>query len=64
VPRVLLERMSKAKTRQEGKKTGVQIAHEMIEQISGRVAGFAVSAPFENVNIALAALGKKSTDKI
>jgi homocysteine S-methyltransferase len=64
VPKVLLDRMSRAKTRQEGKKIGVKIAREMIEQIAGRVAGFAVSAPFGNVNIAMATLGKISLDEI
>lgn len=64
VPGILLERMSKAKTRREGRIIGVQIAREMIEQISDRVAGFAVSAPFGNINIALAALGKKTTEEI
>jgi methionine synthase I (cobalamin-dependent)/5,10-methylenetetrahydrofolate reductase len=64
VPKVLLDRMSKAKTRQEGKKIGVQIARDMIEQIADHVAGFAVSAPFGNVNVALAALGKIPIDEI
>lgn len=64
VPDILLDRMSKAKTRREGKIIGVQIAREMIEQISDRVAGFAVSAPFGNINIALAALGKKTIEEI
>jgi homocysteine S-methyltransferase len=64
VPDILLDRMSKAKTRREGKIIGVQIAREMIEQISERVAGFAVSAPFGNINIALAALGKKTIEEI
>jgi methionine synthase / methylenetetrahydrofolate reductase(NADPH) len=59
VPPVLLERMSHAKTAQDSKRIGVEIAQEMIEQISIRAAGFAVSAPFGNINIALAVLGKK-----
>jgi methionine synthase / methylenetetrahydrofolate reductase(NADPH) len=59
VPDALLERMSHAKTALDGKIIGVEIAREMIEHISERAAGFAVSAPFGNVNIALAALGKK-----
>lgn len=64
VPGILLDRMNRAKTRQEGKVIGVQIAREMIEQVSGHVAGFAVSAPFGNVNIALAALGRKNIEEI
>ncbi|MHC4551422.1 MAG: bifunctional homocysteine S-methyltransferase/methylenetetrahydrofolate reductase [Planctomycetota bacterium] len=58
VPDALLERMSKAKTREDGRKIGIEIAQEMIETLRPHVAGFAVSAPFGNVKIALAALGK------
>jgi len=58
VPPKLLQRMSVAKTQQEGKIIGVEIARELIAQINDRVAGFAVSAPFGNVKIALAVLGK------
>lgn len=64
VPNALLERMSKSTTREEGRKIGVEIAREMIEILSPHVAGFAVSAPFGNVRIALAALGKISVDEI
>jgi len=58
VPLKLLERMSKAKTKDDGIKTGIEIAAEMMEKINDTVAGFAVSAPFGNVNIALRAMGK------
>ena len=64
VPQPLLDRMHQTKTRQEGRKIGVHIARDMIEQIEDRVAGFAVSAPFGNVNIALATLGKLPVDEI
>jgi homocysteine S-methyltransferase len=64
VPAKLLERMSTAKTQQQGKTIGVEIARELIEKISDRVAGFAVSAPFGNVKIALAVLGRIGIDKI
>jgi len=64
VPPKLLERMSAAKTQQQGKTIGVEIAMELIDQIKDRVAGFAVSAPFGNVKIALAVLGKIEIDKI
>jgi homocysteine S-methyltransferase len=64
VPTKLLERMSEAKTQQEGKIIGVEIARELIEEINDRVEGFAVSAPFGNVKIALAVLGKIDTDQI
>lgn len=64
VPQVLLDRMSAAKTREQGRALGVVIAREMIEQIADRVAGFAVSAPFGNVRIALAALGRLAIEAI
>ncbi|MHC4130724.1 MAG: bifunctional homocysteine S-methyltransferase/methylenetetrahydrofolate reductase [Planctomycetota bacterium] len=60
----LLERMSKAKTREEGRAFGIEIAREMIKQISDHVDGFAVSAPFGNVRIALAALGKIAIEEV
>jgi homocysteine S-methyltransferase len=58
VPQTLLERMSKATTKEDGRRIGIEIAREMIETLTPHVAGFAVSAPFGNVRIALAALGK------
>lgn len=64
VPDAFLRRMSKAKTREDGRKTGIEIAHEMIEILRPHVAGFAVSAPFGNVKIALATLGKIAIDDI
>jgi methionine synthase I (cobalamin-dependent)/5,10-methylenetetrahydrofolate reductase len=64
VPDALLRRMSKAKTREDGRKIGIEIANEMIEKLSPHVAGFAVSAPFGNVKIALATLGKITVDDI
>ena len=64
VPEELLKRMSKAKTREDGRKIGIEIAHEMITTLASHVAGFAVSAPFGNVKIALAALGRIPIEKI
>jgi homocysteine S-methyltransferase len=64
VPKELLTRMSEPKTKEQARATGVQIAREMIEEITGRVAGFAVSAPFGNVRIALAVLGKIGIEEI
>ena len=58
VPDSLLERMSRAETKEEGRALGIAIAHEMVDAIQDRVAGFAVSAPFGNVHTALAVLGK------
>jgi methionine synthase I (cobalamin-dependent)/5,10-methylenetetrahydrofolate reductase len=64
VPAKLLERMSKAKTQQDGRKIGIEIAREMIELLSPHVAGFAVSAPFGNVKLALATLNKMDTQEL
>ena len=64
VPDALLRRMSKAKTREDGRKVGIEIAREMIETLTPYVAGFAISAPFGNVKIALAAFGKLNIDDI
>lgn len=64
VPDALLRRMSKAKTREGGRKIGIEMAREMIEILTPHVAGFAVSAPFGNVKIALAALRKIDVDDI
>jgi homocysteine S-methyltransferase len=64
VPEALLERMSKATTREDGRKIGIEIACEMIERLIPYAAGFAVSAPFGNVKIALAALGKIDVSEI
>ncbi len=58
VPDALLKRMAKAKTKQEGRRIGAEIAHEMIVQLAPHAAGFAVSAPMGQVEIALAALGR------
>ena len=58
VPARLLERMGRAKTREQGRRLGVDMARELVAKIRSQVAGFAVSAPFGNVNLALAVLGK------
>jgi homocysteine S-methyltransferase len=58
VPERLLDRMSAAQTREQGRALGIEIAQELVAQIEDRVAGFAVSAPFGNVKSALAVLGK------
>lgn len=58
VPPALLDCMNKAKTKEQGRRIGIEIAREMITQLTPHVDGFAVSAPFGNVRIALAVLGK------
>jgi len=58
VPAAVLERMSGAKTREQGRALGVEIAQELVTKIRDRVAGLAVSAPFGNVQTALSVLGR------
>lgn len=58
VPDAVLERMSRAATREDGVKIGVEIAREICGRIAGRVAGFQVSAPMGRVEWALAVLGR------
>ena len=58
VPEKLLERMSAAKTKEQGTKLGIEIAGEMVRKLDPIVQGFAVSAPFGNVQTALEVLGK------
>jgi homocysteine S-methyltransferase len=60
VPEKLIGRMEQAKTKEQARLTGIEIAAETVEQIEAHVAGFAVSAPFGNVNTALAVLGKST----
>ena len=64
VPDQILERMKAADTASKGKITGVKIAREMIKEVSDHVAGFALSAPFGNVKVALAAINKLSLDEL
>lgn len=56
VPPAILERMSRAGTKEDGRKIGVEIAREICETISDRVAGFQISAPFGIVDLALQVL--------
>jgi homocysteine S-methyltransferase len=56
VPDAILERMSKATTKEDGRKVGIEIAREICEAISDRVAGYQVSAPFGIVDLALQVL--------
>jgi methionine synthase I (cobalamin-dependent)/5,10-methylenetetrahydrofolate reductase len=64
VPPRLLERMSQAKTREEGRALGVAIAQELVAAVRPHVAGLAASAPLGNVKTALAVLGKLDVSEI
>jgi homocysteine S-methyltransferase len=56
VPIAILERMAEAKTKEDGRKIGIEIAREICERIADRVAGYQVSAPFGLVELALKVL--------
>lgn len=58
VPKSVLERMSQAKTREQGRVLGIEIAQELVAKVRSSVAGLAVSAPFGNVQTALTVLGR------
>lgn len=58
IPDSVMERLAACKTKEEGQDTGIEIAHEIMARIASRVAGFQVSAPMGNVQMALRVLGK------
>lgn len=53
VPDSIMDRMAKAKTKEEQRLEGIRIAKESIEKIRGYIRGIQVSAPFGNVQTAL-----------
>jgi methionine synthase I (cobalamin-dependent)/5,10-methylenetetrahydrofolate reductase len=59
VPREILDRMARCRTKEEAGRAGIDIARKTIEQASPRVSGFQVSAPLGSVETALAALEKE-----
>lgn len=64
VPQALLDKMAQAKTKEYARATGIKIARDMMEKISDHVQGFAISAPFGNVKIAMAVAGKIDISEI
>ena len=58
VPREILDRMARCRTKEESRGTGIDIARTTIERVSPRVSGFQVSAPLGSVETALAVLEK------
>jgi homocysteine S-methyltransferase len=60
VPKAILERMAKCRTREDGRAAGIEIARGIIGKIRDRVAGFQVSDPLGQVETALEVLGKES----
>ena len=63
VPRKILDRMARCRTKEEGRRAGIDIARKTIDRISARVSGFQVSAPLGSVETALDVLGKSRTEK-
>ena len=53
VPDNIIEKMEKAKTKEDGIKYGVEIARDIKEKISSYVSGYQISVPFGKVDIAL-----------
>lgn len=53
IPDSIISKMEKAKTKEDGLKYGVEIAHEIKEKISPYVNGYQISAPFGKIDIAL-----------
>ncbi|MCF6176443.1 MAG: bifunctional homocysteine S-methyltransferase/methylenetetrahydrofolate reductase [Victivallaceae bacterium] len=56
VPDEIMERMAAADTREEQRAVGIAIAKECVEQIRHAVQGIQVSAPFGNVQTAIAVI--------
>jgi len=56
VPNSIIEKMEKAKTKEDGIRCGIEIAHDIKEKISNYVSGYQISAPFGKVDIALEVL--------
>lgn len=57
IPESIMARMEAVESREDQLKLGVEIAREAVDRIRERVAGIQVSAPFGNVNTALAVIG-------
>ena len=58
VPDTIMERMAKYTSKEDQRKEGILIARENLEKIKQRVQGVQVSAPFGNVNTAIAVLSE------
>lgn len=53
VPDSVIKTMEKAKTKEDGVKYGIEIAHGIKEKIDSYVSGYQISAPFGRVDVAL-----------
>ncbi len=53
VPDKIIEKMERAKSKEDGIKYGIEIAREIKEKINSSVKGYQISAPFGKVDLAL-----------
>jgi len=53
IPESIMDRMAAHENKDDQRRTGIEIAREMVESVRDRIAGIQVSAPFGNVNTAL-----------
>lgn len=58
IPQEIMDRMSVVKDAEDAKKVGIDIAREMVESVTPKVAGIQLSAPFGRIELALAIIGK------
>jgi len=56
IPDSIIERMEKAKTKEDSVKIGIEIAHDIKQKIDTSVQGYQISAPFGRVELALKVL--------
>jgi homocysteine S-methyltransferase len=56
IPDEIMERMAKADNKDDQRKIGIEIAREAVEKLRSSIQGIQVSAPFGNVNSAIAVI--------
>ena len=54
IPDGIIRRMEKPQDPEDAKKTGVEIAREMVEELGSNIQGLQLSAPFGRIDLALA----------
>lgn len=58
IPPTIMSRMESVQDPEDAKKVGIEIAHEMVEELGSSVQGIQMSAPFGKVELALAIIGR------
>ncbi len=56
IPSTVIDKMEKAKTKEDGLKYGIEIAREIKDKIDDRVKGYQINAPFGKTNVAIEVL--------